>query len=207
MMAGLDEKTLLAAEQLLKRPLREDEQLEIYRIADIFNMRDVQSFLYLILVFKSHEDSMKKNFAELAALERKIQDTLESSIERILGEGAARIGADMGKAVAEGARETLTSVGEYQTARGRAVLCCFLSLTSVLAYWMGANGFLNAVPPGGAFEAFMFLPAGWSVFFCGAAYTFLWSADHWGQLRRTALYKTLFGLQVVLLLFLGLNLL
>ena len=206
-MAGLDEKTLLAAEQILKRPLNDDERFEIYRIADVLSMKDVQSFLHLLLVFKLHENTMKENFAKMTALENKIQDTLESSVERILGEGAARIGADMGEAIAKGAREALTSFGEYHTVRGRTILICFLCLTSALAYWLGAGNFLNSVPSGGALEALLFLPAGWSVFFCGATYTLLWAGDNWGRIKKTKLYRTFLGLQIFSLLILALNLL
>ena len=206
-MTTLDEKTSLAAEQILKRPLNDEERFEIYRIADILGMKDVQSFLHLLLVFKLHENTMKENFAEISALENKIQDTLEYSIERILGEGAARIGANMGEDIADGARKVLTSFGEYHSLRGQTILVCFICLISSLAYWLGASNFLNIVPSGGAFEALLFLPAGWSVFFCGATYSFFWVGDHWGRIKRTKLYKTLLGLQVFFLLVLALSLL
>ena len=206
-MASLDEKTSLAAEQILKRPLSDEERFEIYRIADVLGMKDVQSFLHLLLVFKLHENIMNEKFSEMATLEKKIQDTLENSVERILGEGAARIGADMGKAIADGARDTLTSFGEYHTLRGRTILICFICLTSSLAYWLGANNFLSVVPSGGALEALLFLPAGWSVFFCGVTYTFLWAGDHWGRIKKTTLYRTFLGLQIFFLLILALNLL
>jgi hypothetical protein len=101
-MTNLDEKMSVLAEQVLKRSLSDEEQLEIYRISDAVGMRDVQSFLHLLLVFKLHEDSMRKEFDELmsfenrlaekfteiTALESKINNTLESSIAKILGEGA-----------------------------------------------------------------------------------------------------------------------
>jgi len=41
-MANLDEKVSLAAEQILKRPLNDDERYEIYRLADVLGMKDVQ---------------------------------------------------------------------------------------------------------------------------------------------------------------------
>ena len=206
-MAGLDEKTTLAAEQILKRPLNDDERFEIYRIADVLGMKDVQSFLHLLLVFKLHENTMNEKFAEMAALEKKIQDTLESSVERILGEGAARIGTDMGEAVAEGARNSLTSFAEYHTLRGQTILVCFICLTSTLAYWLGAGNFLNSAPSGSMLEALLLLPAGWCIFFCGATYTFLWVGDHWGRIKKTKLYKIFLGLQAFSLLILALSLL
>ena len=106
-MTSLDEKTSLAAEQILKRPLSDEERYEIYRIADVLGMKDVQSFLHLLLVFNLHEKTMNEKFAEISALERKIHDTLENSVERILGEGEARIGADMGEAIAVRAKEVM----------------------------------------------------------------------------------------------------
>jgi hypothetical protein len=206
-MPNLDEKILLAAEQLLKRPLNDEERFEIYRCADILGMKDIQSYLHLLLVFKLHENTMSEKFSEMAALEKRILDTLETSVERILGEGAARIGVGMGETIADGASKTLTSLGEYHSLRGQTILVCFISLISTLAYWLGANNFLSGVPSGGAFEAFLFLPAGWSVFFCGATYTFLWAGDHWGRIKKTKLYRTFLGLQVFFLLILALNLL
>ena len=120
-MANLSEKTLLAAEEILKRPLNDDEQYEIYRIADILGMRDVQSFLYLLLVFKLHENTMKDKFTEIAALEKRIQDTLESSVDRLLSDGARRIGEGMGDEIAAGARSLLSSTAEYHSLRGQLI--------------------------------------------------------------------------------------
>jgi hypothetical protein len=50
-------------------------------------MKDVQSFLHLLLVFKLHEQTMKGKFDEIAELEKKIDETLESSIRKILRDG------------------------------------------------------------------------------------------------------------------------
>jgi len=205
-MPNIDEKISLAAEQVLKRPLSDEERFEIYKIADVLGMKDVQSFLHLLLVFKLHEDTMRGKFDELAALEKKINETLEKSIERVLGDGAARIGGDMGKAVAAGAEETLTALGEYHSLRGQTLLVCFICVISSLAYWLGTENALRTVSDGGALEALLFLPGGWCVFFCGATYTFLWVGDHWGRIKKTALYKTLLGLQIFLLAILALTL-
>jgi hypothetical protein len=56
-------------------------------------------------------------------------------------------------------------------------------------------------------KALLFLPAGWSVFFCGAACAFLWAGDNWDRVKKTALYKIFLGLQVFLLSALALTLL
>jgi hypothetical protein len=161
-------------------------------------------------VFKLHEDAMRgqleslaqlksdmsEKFNEMGVLSEKINETFERSIKQILGEGAARIGADMGDAIADGAREALTATGEYHSLRGQIMLLCFLCVVSSLAYWMGAAGFLESVSPGGRLEAILFLPAGWCVFFSGATYTFLWVGDHWGRIRKTALFKAFLGAQI-----------
>jgi hypothetical protein len=220
-MAGRDEKMSVLAETILKRPLDDGELAEIYRISDAVGMKDVHSFLHLILVFKLHEDTMKRQFGKLGELEvrlnekfgeiveieKKINGTLESSVERILGEGAERIGKDMGIAIADGARETLTALDGYHRVRGQVILVCFICIVSTLAYWFGSWNILGAVSQGGPLEALMFLPAGWTVFFCGATYAFLWAGDNWDRVKETALYKILLGLQVLLLSALALALL
>jgi hypothetical protein len=220
-MAGLEEKMSVLAETVLKRPLDESERYEILRISDAVGMKDVQSFLHLLLVFKLHEDTMKRQFGkldelevklnekfgEIAGLEKKISGTLESSVEKILGDGAERIGADMGAAIADGAKETLAAVGGYHCLRGHVILACFICIVSTLAYWLGSWNILGAVSQGGPLEALMFLPAGWTVFFCGAAYAFLWTGDNWDRVKETSLYKIFLGLQVFLLSALALTLL
>lgn len=220
-MASLDDKMSAMAERVLKRSLSEEEKNEIYRISDAMGMSNVQSFLYLIMVFKLHEDVMKRQFENLAALERKLNEkfaeigalseridgTLKVSVGKILGDAASRIGEDMGKAMTESAGETLGAFGEYHTLRGQTVLICFLCVTTALAYALGAGNALRVVPPGSALEALMLLPAGWCVFFCGVTYTFLWAGDHWGKIKKTRLYKTLLGLQVFFLLLLAVSLL
>ncbi|MDR1508100.1 MAG: hypothetical protein LBS53_00500 [Synergistaceae bacterium] len=220
-MAAYDERISSLAETVLKRPLDDGELAEIYRISDAVGMKDVHSFLHLILVFKLHEDTMKRQFGkldelevrlnekfgEMGELEKKINGTLESSVEKVLGEGAGRIGADMGAAIADGAKETLAAVSGYHCLRGQVILVCFVCVVSTLAYWLGSWDILGAVSRGGTLEALLFLPAGWSVFFCGAVYAFLWAGDNWDRVKETALYKIFLGLQVFLLSALALALL
>jgi hypothetical protein len=199
-MPTIDEKLSLAGELILKRPFSEEEQLEIYRIANVLGMKDVQSFLHLLLVFKLHEQTMKDEFSKIASLEKKINETLESSIDRVLGEGASRIGADIGDKIAWNAKGLLTSYGEYSSIRGQTILVCFCFVITTAAYWLGTVGFLESVSRGGALEGLLFLPAGWSIFYCGSLYTILWVGDHWGMIRRTVLYKIFLGVQIFLLL-------
>jgi hypothetical protein len=60
-MPNLEEKMSVIAEQVLKRPLSEEEKDDVFRIADAVGMKDVQSFLHLIRVFKLHEQRMRGN--------------------------------------------------------------------------------------------------------------------------------------------------
>jgi hypothetical protein len=196
-----------AALAVLKRELTEDERVEFLDLAGALGMGNVEDYLYMLMVFKRHEDRLNRRFDDMAVLSKRIDETLTDSIERILGEGAKRIGADMGNEIAEEARGVLTSFGEYQTLRGHTILAGFLCLTFALAYRLGKLDVLSAAPPRSTLEAFLLLPAGWSVFFCGATYTFLWTGDHWNTIKRRTLYKTLFGVQVFFLTLLGLGLL
>lgn len=199
MMAGLDEKVLAAAEQILKRPLNDEEQFEIYRIADVLGMKDVQSFLHLLLVFKLHENTMNEKFAEMSALEDKIQGTLESSVERILGEGAARIGADMGESIAERSREVMSSVEEFHVIRGYIVATSITGIVAIIAYWFGLSGTLRMNEIEGPFRGVLLLPAGWWMIFSVASYTYFWFFDNWSRVKRSVFYKCLLVLQVVIM--------
>jgi hypothetical protein len=165
----------------------------------------------MLMVFKRSEDrinaglanfrdEMKARFGEMSELEKNINGTLEAAIERILGEGARRIGAEMGESVAAQAEGVLASFGEYRSVRGQVILACFICLTAAISYWLGAAGFLEPARTGGGMEALLFLPAGWCVFFCGAVYAFLWAGDHWGRIKGTKFYKALLGVQILLLL-------
>jgi hypothetical protein len=155
----------------------------------------------------SFEGRLDEKFAEMGALSERIDGTLKSSVEKILGDGAARIGAGMGDEIAAGAREILTPFGEYHALRGQTILVCFICVISAIAYRFGEARVLNAAPHGGAFEAFLFLPAGWSVFFCGTTYSFLWAGDHWGRIKKKTLYKIILGVQLFLLSMLAMALL
>jgi hypothetical protein len=206
-MPRLEETMSVLAERVLKRSMTREEMDEIYRISDAVGMRDVQSFLHLLLVFKLHEDTMKKQFDEMAALERKIHETLESSIEKILGEGGRRIGADMGDEIASRAERVLVSVEDYHSLRGQTLIVCFFWVVSAFAYWLGTGDALRFIAKGGIMEALLFLPAGWCVFLCGAAHTFLWVGDHWKQIKRTLLFRILLVVQIFFLLAVVLTLL
>ena len=206
-MPRLDGKISAIAEQILKRPLSDEEELEIFRISDAVGMKDVQSFLHLLLVFKLHEETMKGKFDEIAALEKKIRETLENSVEKLLRDGTYKIGAELGDSVVSRAESVLASVKEYTSLRGQTILVCFFWVISAFAYWLGAGNVLRFVPSGGIFETLLFLPAGWGIFFCGSFYTLLWACDHWKAIKKKALFKVIFGAQIFFLLLLVLALL
>lgn len=199
MMAGLDEKTELAAEQILKRPLNDEERFEIYRIADILGMKDVQSFLHLLLVFKLHESTMNERFAEMTALENRIQDTLESSVERILGEGAARIGADMGESIAERSEELMSSVSEFYAIRGYIVAAGITGILATITYWFGLSGALNMNEIDGLFKGVLLLPAGWWMLLSVASYTYFWYFENWKRVKRSMFHKCILASLVVIM--------
>jgi hypothetical protein len=139
-MPRLDGKISAIAEQILKRPLSDEEELEIFRISDAVGMKDVQSFLHLLLVFKLHEETMKGRFDEIAALEKKIHETLEGSIWKILRDSTERIGAEVGKDIASNASGILASFKEFYVIRGYIAAA---SVTGIVA----TKDFIDAGEP------------------------------------------------------------
>jgi hypothetical protein len=216
-MGTFDDKITAIAEQVLKRSLSDEEQLEIYRIADVVGMRDVQSFLHLLLVFRLHEDTMRKQFdglvslenrldikfADLTALEEKINTTLESSIERVFGEGAQKAGRDIMKGcIEEGAKEVLGTRDDYHFLRGQVWIVCCLSILASLAYWLGSTGVFNAGDNTSMFDMLLMLPSGWLAFICSSLYTYMWAFDHWKKVKKSPYHKGILALQVLILLLL-----
>jgi hypothetical protein len=199
MMTRLDGKITAIAEQILKRPLTDEEELEIFRISDAVGMRDVQSFLHLLLVFKLHEQTMKDKFDEIAELEKKIRDTLESSILKVLRDGTERIGAEVGKDIAANASGILSSFKEFHVIRGCIVAASVTGIVSTLAYWLGASGAFKMEEIGGPLENVLLLPAGWWMLFCFAAYTYFWCFEHWVKVKKSVFYKGLLALQGVIM--------
>jgi hypothetical protein len=170
-------------------------------------MKDVQSFLHLLLVFKLHEQTMKDKFDEIAGLEKKINGTLESSVRKVLHDSTERIGAELGDSIVSRAEGVLASVREYSSLRGQTLFVCFFWVISAFAYWLGAGNILRHIPSGGILETLLFLPAGWGIFFCGSFYSMLWAYDHWKEIKKKAVFRTIFGAQVFFLLLLILALL
>jgi hypothetical protein len=212
-MPSLDEKMSSMAELVLKRRLSEDEKNEIFRISDAMGMANVQSFLHLLMVFKLHEDVTREQFGKLESLEarlnekfdatgalsKNINDTLERSIERILGEGAREIGRDMGTYIAEHARESLGARDDYQFLRGQVRSVCVMGLTAAFAYRFGAVNTLGSVDASGPAGALLTLPAGWWAFFCCALHNFMWAYDHWKLVKKSTFHKAVFAAQCLIL--------
>jgi hypothetical protein len=150
-MPNLDEKIRSLAEQILKRQLSDEEQLDIYRISDAAGMRDVQSFLHLLLVFKLHEDTMAKQFSrflgienrnsekfdELKRLEEKIRSTIKVSVESILKDGGERIGREMASQIVKSAEDILDMNSNAHFGDGLSIMSCLLAITFIVAYQLG----------------------------------------------------------------------
>ncbi|MDL2263078.1 chloride channel protein [Synergistaceae bacterium OttesenSCG-928-I11] len=217
-MASIDEKISAVAEQVLKRPLTEDEQLEMYKIADAMGMKDVQSFLHQLLVFKMQDDMLGKRFEnlhtfedrlnekiqELASLETRIYETLDAAVSRILSEGARRIGSDMGDEIASQTKSIFSAVGAYHFLKGQIIVACAICASAVLGYFLGWKDVLQLVPGNRVLQTLLYFPAGWCFFICGITYTFFWIGDNWYEIKRKKWYKALLGGQIIGLLLLAL---
>lgn len=200
----------------MKRPLTEDEKLGMYKIADAMGMKDVQSFLHQLLVFKMQEDTLGKQFEnlnafedrlnekiqELASLETRIYETLDAAVSRILSEGATRIGADMGSEIAAQTKSIFSAVGAYHSLKGQIIVACAICGSTVLGYFLGWKDVLRLIPGGSVLQTLLYFPAGWCFFLCGATYTFLWIGDNWYEIKRKKWYKALLGGQIIALLLL-----
>ena len=164
-------------------------------------MNDVQSFLHLLLVFKLHEQTMKDKFDEIAGMEKKINETLENSIWKILRDGTERIGAEVGKDIAANASGILSSFKEFYVIRGYIAAASVTGIVATLAYWLGVFGESGAFKmegTGGPLGNVLLLPAGWWMAFCFAAYGYFWFFDHWKQVKKSAFYKGILVLQTLI---------
>lgn len=219
-MGHFSEKLSFVAELVLKRQLSEEEELEIYKISDVLGMGNVQSFLHQILVFKMHEDKMKKQFEQLTLLEDRLNEkfadmstlagridgTLRESVESILGDGAEKIGQNMGVYIAEKAKETLGARDDYQFLRGQLCIICMVGVLASAAYWLGTLNTFGTIHTNPATEVFggigalFMLPAGWWIFFSWSLCTFMWAYDHWKLVKKSSFHKSLFALQCLVTL-------
>ena len=195
-MPDFNESLKAASLAVLRRELSEEERSEFLELAAALGMNSVEDYLYILMIFKRQSDVLGQRFDEISELERKIHDTLERSVDRILGEGARAIASDMGEEIADHARNAFTEGASYYRLKGQIIVACLFWPTMALSYLLGQYGALDWLPSTSFLRAFMSIPAGWCLFLCSAIYTFLWVGDYWYDIRRKLLFKVLLGLQI-----------
>jgi hypothetical protein len=210
-MAGFDNTLRAASLAVLKRELTENERIEFLDLAGAIGMSTVEDYLYMLMVFKRNEDNVshtlagfrdeiEARFDEMGVLERKIDSSLESSISRVLGDGAREIGRKMGDEIAESAKDVLSTTKEFHFLRGQTFVAGLIIALSVVSYWLGAvYGFVNE-DESDFFSMFLRLPAGIVVWYCGFVYAVFWSFDHWKLLKRDISCKVILALKILILL-------
>ncbi|MDR1508030.1 MAG: hypothetical protein LBS53_00145 [Synergistaceae bacterium] len=209
-MAGFENSLRAAAQAILKRDLTESERVEFLELAGAIGMSSVEDYLYMLMVFKRNEDrvngaitkfdeNMKARFDEIGVLEQKIHDTLESSISRVLGDGARDIGRDMGNHIAESAKDVLKGHEEFHYERGQFLMAGLIIAISTVTYWLGAQFGFNRIDNESYIAYILKIPAGAVICWCVSGFAFLWSLDHWRLVKRDWFYKIRFSLQILLL--------
>jgi hypothetical protein len=210
-MAGFENSLRTASTAILKRELTESERVEFLELAGAIGMNNVEDYLYMLMVFKRNEDrvngviagfrdEMDTRFDEMGELERKINGTLESSISRVLGDGAREIGRDMAGHIAEETKGVLAESEEFHFLRGQMWMVCLITLLMTTAYWLGT---MNVFQTSGGItfiDALFMLPAGGVAFLCAFFCTVMWAFDHWRWVKKYISYKVVLSLQVLVLL-------
>jgi hypothetical protein len=199
MMADFNEALETASNTILKRNLSDDERVEFLELGAALGIETVKDYLYMLMIFKRNEDRLNTRFDEMGVLEKKIHDTLESSIERVLSDGAREIGQNMGAHIAMGAKDVLGAHEEFHFFRGQTWIVCLITLLTTLAYWFGTLNLLR-VDDLNPLKTILMLPAGGVALFCGSSYTLFWVMDRWGLVKEYISYKVLLALQGLVLL-------
>jgi hypothetical protein len=208
-MAGFENSLRAASTAILRRELTESERVEFLELAGAIGMDNVKDYLYMLMVFKRNEDrvngaiaafkdEMAVRFGEMGALEKKIHDTLESSISRVLGEGAREIGQDMGREIAAEAKATLTTHEEFHYLRGQCAVVGFVAALSTVVYWLGSQFGFERIGNESFFAYLLNLRSGFVVFACAFGYAYFWSVDRWKLIRRDWFYTVQFVLQILI---------
>jgi hypothetical protein len=208
-LAGFENSLRAASQAILKRELTESERVEFLELAGAIGMGNVEDFLYMLMVFKRNEDKvdgtlagfrdeMKARFDEMAALEQNIRAILESSISRVLGDGAREIGRDMGKEIAAEAKTTLTAHEEFHYLRGQFAVIGFVVALSTVAYWLGSQFGFEHIGNESFFAYLLNLRLGPVLFTCTFGYAYFWSADHWRLIKKDWFYTARFVLQILI---------
>jgi hypothetical protein len=219
-MVGFDDTLRAASLAILKRELTESERIEFLDLAGAIGMSSVEDYLYMLMIFKRNEDKingqllsfrkeMKAKFEEMGALEKKIDATLESTISRILGDGAREIGRNMGNHIAESAKDALKGYGEFHCLRGQILTVCLISVLAAFSYWLGTGDILGVLTDDriGYLRTALQIPASGVAFICGGVYVAAWVLDHWNFVKRYVSYKIMLTLKILILLVLLLYLL
>ena len=212
-MSGFENKLQAASLAILRRELSENERVEFLELVGAMGISSVEDLLYMIMVFKRNEDRVGESLAsfqekihtrfdEMSALERKIDEKLEASITRILGEGAQAIGRNMGDQIGREASNALTSHKEYCFLQGQTAVAGVIMVISAVAYFLGATLGFGTGSEQGLLEYVLRLPAGLVILLCGTLYVALWSSDFWWQIQIKKLYKVRFVLQILVLMIL-----
>jgi len=195
----------------LKRDLAEGERVEFLGLAAAIGMKNVEDFMYMLMIFKRNEDrvtdalnsfrdEMREKFDEMAALEKKIDEGLESSIARVLGYGAREIGRDMGNHIAESAKNVLGASEEFHFMRGQLFVSGLVIILSTVAYMLGAIYGFGGSENGDFLDILLHLPVGNVAFVFGFTHVGMWCCDHWKLVKRSAVHKVRLALEILVLL-------
>jgi hypothetical protein len=217
-VAVFENSLKMASLAILKRELTEKERVEFLELAGAIGMSNVEDYLYMLMVFKRNEDNvkhtltvfreeMKARFDEMATLEQTIRSTLESSISRVLGDGAREIGRDMGSEIAAAAKDSLREYEQFHYLRGQFAIMGFVVAIALTAYWLGSQFRFDQIGNESFFSYLLNLRAGLVLFLCAFGYAYFWSVDHWKLIKRDLFYKIRFVLQILLVVVLVVTLL
>ncbi|GHV51333.1 hypothetical protein FACS1894216_05180 [Synergistales bacterium] len=199
-MADFNEALETASNTILKRDLSDDERVEFLELGATLGMESVKDYLYMLMIFKRNEDRLNTRFDEMGALEKKIHDTLESSITKILDEGACNIGRDMGNSISKEAKKVLGANEKFHFLRGQAWMICLMTFLMTVTYCLGTANFFR---PDGDFtflKIVLSLPVGGVALVCVSAFSLMWAWDRWEWVKEYPSYKAALVLQVLVLL-------
>jgi hypothetical protein len=185
-VAGFENSLKTAALAVLKRDLTERERVEFLELAGAIGMGNVEDYLYMLMVFKRNEDKVNKlidgfnermmaRFDEMGALEKKIDSTLESSISRVLSDGAREIGRDMGSEIAAAAKDSLREYEQFHYLRGQFAIMGFAVAIALTAYWLGSQFRFDQIDNESFLGYLLKLPSGLVLFLCVFGYAYFWS--------------------------------
>ena len=211
MMTGFENSLQAASLALLKRELAEEERIEFLELAGAIGMSSVEDYLYMLMIFKRNEDringqldffekKIKEKFDAMEVLENKIHDTLENSINRVLGDGAKKIGQDMVGFIASSAEDVLGANSDFHFQRGQLLIIGQMTFIALLAYLLGGINAFGHKESMNLFDVALRLPASGVALICVSTYTFVWFLDYQRYIRRFASYKITLVLQCLLIL-------